>query len=46
MTGRETLYMYARLRGVCETLIPGIVDTLSCALLLEDHIDKQAHTYR
>lgn len=46
MTGREILYMYARLRGVPEVIIPDVVDTLIQSLLLQDHADKVAGSYR
>jgi len=45
MTGREMLYMYARLRGVCEDQLFGVVNELVYALLLEDHIDKLVKSY-
>lgn len=45
MTGREILYMYARLRGVPEVIIPDVVDTLIQSLLLQDHADKVAGSY-
>ena len=46
MTGRETLYMFARLRGVKERSIPEVVDELIKALLLEDHAEKFVKAYR
>ena len=46
MTGREILYMYARLRGVPEVMIPDVVDNLIQSLLLGDHADKLAGSYR
>ncbi|XP_067672614.1 phospholipid-transporting ATPase ABCA3-like [Haliotis asinina] len=45
LTGRETLTLYARLRGVVEREIPGSVNNLISSLLLTDHADKQARTY-
>ncbi|PFX17779.1 ATP-binding cassette sub-family A member 3 [Stylophora pistillata] len=45
MTGREILYMYARLRGVPEVMIPDVVDNLIQSLLLGDHADKLAGSY-
>lgn len=45
MTGRETLYMFARLRGVQEKLIPEVVRGLIKALLLQDHSDKLVQAY-
>ena len=46
MTGRETLRMYGRLRGLPEEVIPGEVDRLIKALMLEPHADKFTKTYR
>ena len=46
MTGRELLYMYARLRGVPEVLIPNVVEDLINALLLQEHADKLTSSYR
>lgn len=46
LTGRELLTMYARLRGVPEVIIPQVVEDLIQALLLQDHADKLASTYR
>nr|AKC42130.1 ABCA3 [Petromyzon marinus] len=45
MTGRETLWMYARLRGVPERLIPAMVDDALRALLVEAYADKLVRTY-
>jgi len=44
MTGRETLFMFARLRGILD--IPAMVDELLQALLLEEYADKLVQTYR
>lgn len=46
LTGRETLTMFARLRGVVEKQIPAVVDALIRSLLLEEHADKLAQHYR
>ena len=46
LTGRELLYMYARLRGVPEVLIADVVEELIQALLLQDHADKLTSSYR
>jgi hypothetical protein len=46
MTGRETLYMYARLRGVPESLIADVVQKLTDSLLLRPHIDRLVKFYR
>ncbi|GFS11840.1 ATP-binding cassette sub-family A member 3 [Elysia marginata] len=43
MTGRETLY--ARLRGVPEENIPGVVDSLIDILMLGPHADKLTGAY-
>lgn len=46
MTGRETLVMFARLRGVYESKIKDVVDNLLEALLLGAHADKLVKAYR
>lgn len=46
MTGRETLYMYARLRGVQENQIQGVVDDLVDVMMLRKYADRQCGTYR
>lgn len=46
MTGDETLFMYARLRGIPEAEIPPIVDDLIKSLLLEKHRNKYTMDYR
>ncbi|XP_076469399.1 phospholipid-transporting ATPase ABCA3-like [Babylonia areolata] len=45
MTGRETLQMYARLRGVPSQHIETVVDKLIDIMMLEPHKDKQAGYY-
>ncbi|XP_071106304.1 phospholipid-transporting ATPase ABCA3-like [Haliotis cracherodii] len=45
LTGRETLTLYARLRGVMEREIAGTVNNLINSLLLTDHADKLAQAY-
>ncbi|XP_072043597.1 phospholipid-transporting ATPase ABCA3-like [Amphiura filiformis] len=45
MTGRETLTMYARLRGMPESAIPGKVKQLLRMFNLDVHADKQAGVY-
>ena len=40
MTVTETLWMYARLRGVQESDIKNVVDKLIKSLLMEDHANK------
>ena len=46
MTVEETLYMYARLRGVEERCIPDVVSRLIESLLLENYTKKQAGDLR
>ena len=46
MTVTETLWMYARLRGVQESDIKEVVDKLIKSLLLEDHSGKQTMDLR
>lgn len=46
MTGRETIKMFARLRGIPESEIGSLVDELSDRLLFTPHIDKQVDNYR
>ncbi|XP_072455492.1 phospholipid-transporting ATPase ABCA3 [Notamacropus eugenii] len=45
MTGRETLIMYARLRGIPERHISNCVKNVLQGLLLEPHADKLVKTY-
>uniref|UniRef100_A0A8C9EWQ7 ATP binding cassette subfamily A member 3 n=1 Tax=Pavo cristatus TaxID=9049 RepID=A0A8C9EWQ7_PAVCR len=45
MTGRETLSMYARLRGIPERYISSCVENMLRGLLLEPHADKLVRTY-
>ncbi|GFO39485.1 ATP-binding cassette sub-family a member 3 [Plakobranchus ocellatus] len=45
MTGRETLVMYARLRGVPEENIDYVVNSLIDILLLNPHADKLSEQY-
>ncbi|KAK3103434.1 hypothetical protein FSP39_019190 [Pinctada imbricata] len=45
MTGRETLTMYARLRGVKEEQIKVVVNELLDTLMLRSYADKQTKTY-
>ncbi|KAI1233942.1 hypothetical protein IHE44_0004397 [Lamprotornis superbus] len=44
MTGRETLSMYARLRGIPERYIGSCVENMLRGLLLEPHADKLPST--
>ncbi|XP_050413869.2 phospholipid-transporting ATPase ABCA3 [Patella vulgata] len=45
MTGRETLYMYGRLRGVPEDHLKGVVNSLIDILMLRKHADKKTQVY-
>ncbi|KAL3853222.1 hypothetical protein ACJMK2_016778 [Sinanodonta woodiana] len=45
MTGRETLWMYARLRGVDERMIKTVVNDLMKVMMLDKHADKQTGFY-
>uniref|UniRef100_A0A3Q3IRY8 ABC transporter domain-containing protein n=1 Tax=Monopterus albus TaxID=43700 RepID=A0A3Q3IRY8_MONAL len=45
MTGRETLSMYARLRGIPEKYVSGCVENVLRSLLLEPHADKLVRNY-
>lgn len=45
MTGRESLYMFSRLRGIPEKDIPDLVITLSKNLFFEEHVDKLVKDY-
>ncbi|XP_053391292.1 phospholipid-transporting ATPase ABCA3-like [Mercenaria mercenaria] len=45
MSGRETLYMYARLRGIHKHQIEYVVNDLLDALLLTEHADKLVQAY-
>ncbi|XP_048350984.1 phospholipid-transporting ATPase ABCA3 [Sphaerodactylus townsendi] len=45
MTGRETLSMYARLRGIPERYIGSCVENMLRGLLLEPHADKLVRMY-
>jgi ATP-binding cassette subfamily A (ABC1) protein 3 len=46
MTGRETLRMYARLRGVQENQIDGVVNDVMDVMMLKKYADRQVGTYR
>ncbi|XP_005105583.1 ATP-binding cassette sub-family A member 3 [Aplysia californica] len=45
LTGRETLTLFARLRGVVEKEIPEAVENMMAALTLTQYADKQCQTY-
>ena len=46
MTGRETLKMFANLRGIPRRSIGTVIEDLTDKLLLRDHIDKQVKQMR
>jgi len=46
MTGRETLYMFARLRGIPERCIAATVQRLLSDLLLQSYADRLVASYR
>ena len=46
MTGRETLYMFARLRGIRESCISPTVQKLLSDLLLHAYADRLIASYR
>ncbi|ESO85211.1 hypothetical protein LOTGIDRAFT_221435 [Lottia gigantea] len=45
MTGRETLYMYGRLRGVPGSHLKGVVNSLIDIMMLRKHADKKTGVY-
>jgi len=45
MSGREMLYLFARLRGIPEQLIPKIVKDMIILVGLEPHANKRTSTY-
>jgi ATP-binding cassette subfamily A (ABC1) protein 3 len=46
LTGRETIRLFARLRGVMEDEIDTLAEALAAKLLFTQHIDKPCGTYR
>lgn len=46
LTGRETIRLFARLRGIQEENIDHLVDVLGAKLLFTEHIEKPCGTYR
>lgn len=46
LTGRETIWMFARLRGIREEIINGVAEKLAKRLLFTQHIDKLVGAYR
>ena len=45
LTGRETIRLFARLRGVKEEQIDGLVDRLGANLLFSEHMEKRCGAY-
>ncbi|CAG2182299.1 unnamed protein product, partial [Oppiella nova] len=45
MTGRETLFLFCRLRGMCEDMIDTYVKELTAMVDLIPHVDKCTDTY-
>ncbi|KAK6172501.1 hypothetical protein SNE40_016137 [Patella caerulea] len=45
MTGVETLYMYGRLKGIPETQLKGVVNSLIDILMLSEHANKLTRAY-
>jgi len=45
MTGRETIRMFARLRGIPEGEIDDLADDLAASLIFTKHLDKQVKNY-
>jgi len=46
LTVRETMYMYARLRGIAESSIAGTVDSIISMSMLYKHRSKQTGNLR
>ncbi len=46
LTGRETIRLFARLRGIQEGEIDQLVNKLAANLLFTEHIDKRSGAYR
>lgn len=46
LTGRETIRLFSRLRGIKEERIDNLVDVLAANLLFSEHIEKPCGTYR
>jgi ABC-type multidrug transport system ATPase subunit len=46
MSGEETLYMFARIRGVPERDIPTIVDAVINSIGIGQYAKRQIKTYR
>ncbi|CAL1545929.1 unnamed protein product, partial [Lymnaea stagnalis] len=45
LTGLETLHMYARIKGVAEKEIPGVVNAVSLLLRMKPHVGYLTKTY-
>lgn len=46
MTGRETIALYARLRGIQESYIDHLTNCLGEMLLFSQYMDKRVGSYR
>lgn len=46
LTGRETLHMFARLRGIPEKMIKNLANELAAELIFTQHLDKRCGKYR
>lgn len=46
LTGRETIRLFARLRGVKEPEINDLTDALAAKLMFSEHLEKPCGTYR
>lgn len=46
LSGEEMLYMFARIRGIYDEDIPGVVGEVIRALGIEKYAKKQIKTYR
>ena len=46
LTGEETLYMFARIRGIPEDEIPTIVDAIIDSIGIRMYANRQIKTYR
>lgn len=45
MTGRETIELYARLRGIQESYIPHLTTALADTLLFSQYLDQRVRIY-
>jgi len=46
LTGREMMYLFARLRGIPESKLKSAVNEAAENLLLTEHLDKKCGKYR